>query len=136
MNFSGGDLTPIEPPNSIFSTEHRRWQNERNNKDCNNELLLKVIKNEMSYKQLPSKILLMTSKIYNIKNLFDEFSKDKKISKILQECGSYTYLKNLNTVIFTIHENADETYMPSFLQLLINNDVCIEFDQSVEAVGE
>ncbi|SBT73859.1 conserved Plasmodium protein, unknown function [Plasmodium ovale] len=131
MSFSESNLTPIEPSVGKLTNEGGKWENEKRDNGCNNHQVLKIIKNEMCYKDLPSKSLLMTSKVSNIKELFDEFFEDKELSKMINDCGNYVYLKYLKTVIFTINENVDMVYLQNFLQLLVNNDVCIEFNQDV-----
>ncbi|ANQ08697.1 Uncharacterized protein PCOAH_00031030 [Plasmodium coatneyi] len=125
MTSPGYNLTPAHS----ITPEQTQWEVEQNNSGCNNQVLLKIIKNEMSFEQLPSNSLLMTSKIYNINELFLNLLEDKKLSKIVKACGDYIYLKNLRMVIFTIKENVNMDFLRSFFRVLINNDVCVEFDQ-------
>ncbi|CRH00595.1 conserved Plasmodium protein, unknown function [Plasmodium relictum] len=134
-NFSGTNLTSIKYALNKIMIEENKWKNKRDNKTCINQLILKIVKNEIGYKELPSKSLLMTSKLYNIKKLFDDLSEDEKLSKIIGACGNYVYLKYIETIIFTLHENVQTVNLKNFLQLLISKDVCIEFNQdSVEFV--
>ncbi|CAG9475056.1 conserved Plasmodium protein, unknown function [Plasmodium vivax] len=125
MASPGHSLTPAHsmPP------EQTQWEREQNNSGCNNPVLLKIVKNEMSFEQLPSSSLLMTSKTHNINELFVNFLGDKKMSEIVKACGDYIYLKNLRMVIFTIKENVDINFLRSFFRVLINSDVCVEFNQ-------
>lgn len=51
------------------------------------------------------------------------------MSEIVKACGDYIYLKNLRMVIFTIKENVDINFLRSFFRVLINSDVCVEFNQ-------
>ncbi|GAW81481.1 hypothetical protein, conserved [Plasmodium gonderi] len=127
MTLQGFNLTTTNLlPNGQIKLE----RGEKNHNGCNNQLLLKIIKNEMSHEKLPSHSLLMTSKIYDIKELFQNFFEDKELSKIVKECGEYTYLKHLKMVIFTINENVNIQHLQRFFGILINNDICVEFNQS------
>lgn len=112
-----------------MTPEQIDWEREQNNSGCKNQVLLKIIKNEMSFEQLPSNNLLMTSKIYNINEFFVNLLGDNKLKKIVEACGDYIYLKNLRMVIFTIKENVNMDFLRNFFRVLINNDVCVEFDQ-------
>lgn len=125
MTYPGYNLTPAHsmPP------EQTQWEGEQNDSGCNNQVLLKIIKNEMSFEKLPSNSLLMTSKLYDINELFVNFLGDKELSKIVKACGDYIYLKNLRMVIFNIKENVNMDFLRSLFRVLINNDVCVEFNQ-------
>ncbi|KJP88840.1 hypothetical protein AK88_01530 [Plasmodium fragile] len=125
MTSPGYNLTP----GHSMSPQQTLWEREQNNGGCNNQVLLKIIKNEMSFEQLPSNSLLMTSKIYNINDLFLNFLEDKKLRQIVKACGDYVYLKNLQMVIFTIKDNVNMDFLRSFFRVLINSDVCVEFNQ-------
>ncbi|GAB66992.1 hypothetical protein PCYB_103420 [Plasmodium cynomolgi strain B] len=126
MTSPGYNLTPAHS----MHTEQTQWEREQNNSGCNNQVLLKIIKNEISFEQLPSNSLLMTSKIYNINELFVNFLEDKKLSKIVKACGDYIYLKNLQMVIFTIKENVNRDFLRIFFRVLINSDVYMRKESS------
>ncbi|CRG97850.1 conserved Plasmodium protein, unknown function [Plasmodium gallinaceum] len=129
--FSGANFTSVKPIFNKIMIEENNWKNNKDNNVCSNKLILKIIRSEIGYNEFPSKSLLMTSRLNNIKRLFDDFSKDKNLSKMIEDCGNYVYLKYVKTIIFNLNENVQILNLKKFLQLLINKDVCIEFNSDV-----
>ncbi|SOV11593.1 conserved Plasmodium protein, unknown function [Plasmodium sp. gorilla clade G2] len=126
----GSQVTPAEPMLNSNSALVNRKINRRKMKNCNNNDLLKVLKMETTYKELPARNLLMSSK-NDISQLFDYINKNEELSKLMNSCGTYVYLKYLGVVIFSIKENVHISDLSEFIQYLLNKNVCIEFNQNV-----
>ncbi|ETB56902.1 hypothetical protein, variant [Plasmodium yoelii 17X] len=121
----------IKPSNNVSERGETKGENIQYVDKCVSSIIFDIINSNISIKDLPSYILLMTSKKNNIKNIFDKIIYDQDLSIIVKESGSYIYLNYLKTVIFTINENTNIKYLKRILKVLIDNDVCIEFDQRV-----
>ncbi|KYO02270.1 hypothetical protein PGSY75_0507400 [Plasmodium gaboni] len=126
----GSQVTPAEPMLNSNSALVNRKINRRKMKNCNNNDLLKVLKMETTYKELPARNLLMSSK-NDISQLFDYINKNEELSKLMNSCGTYVYLKYLGVVIFSIKENVHISDLSEFIQYLLNKNVYIEFNQNV-----
>ncbi|SOV21280.1 conserved Plasmodium protein, unknown function [Plasmodium sp. DRC-Itaito] len=126
----GSQVTPAEPMLNSNSALVNRKINRRKMKNCNNNDLLKVLKMETTYKELPARNLLMSSK-NDINQLFDYINKNEELSKLMNSCGTYVYLKYLGVVIFSIKENVHISDLSEFIQYLLNKNVYIEFNQNV-----
>ncbi|WBY58453.1 subtilisin propeptide-like protein [Plasmodium yoelii yoelii] len=121
----------IKPSNNVSERGETKGENIQYVDKCVSSIIFDIINSNISIKDLPSYILLITSKKNNIKNIFDKIIYDQDLSIIVKESGSYIYLNYLKTVIFTINENTNIKYLKRILKVLIDNDVCIEFDQRV-----
>ncbi|SCM22096.1 conserved Plasmodium protein, unknown function [Plasmodium chabaudi chabaudi] len=132
MNSSQSNLYFTNPSNNMPTYGKTKEENTQYDGKCVNSIILDIINSNISIKDLPSYSLLITSKKNNIKNIFDKIILDQDLSIIIKESGSYIYLNYLKTVIFTINENTNIKYLKRILKVLIDNDVCIEFDQRVE----
>ncbi|ETB56901.1 hypothetical protein YYC_05264 [Plasmodium yoelii 17X] len=131
MNSLQFNFNFIKPSNNVSERGETKGENIQYVDKCVSSIIFDIINSNISIKDLPSYILLMTSKKNNIKNIFDKIIYDQDLSIIVKESGSYIYLNYLKTVIFTINENTNIKYLKRILKVLIDNDVCIEFDQRV-----
>ncbi|CDU18775.1 conserved Plasmodium protein, unknown function [Plasmodium yoelii] len=131
MNSLQFNFNFIKPSNNVSERGETKGENIQYVDKCVSSIIFDIINSNISIKDLPSYILLITSKKNNIKNIFDKIIYDQDLSIIVKESGSYIYLNYLKTVIFTINENTNIKYLKRILKVLIDNDVCIEFDQRV-----
>lgn len=130
MNSLQFNFNFINPTNNVSDRRgEAKGENTQYGDTCVNSIILDIINSNISIKDLPSYILLITSKKNNIKNIFDKIIYDQDLSIIVKKSGSYIYLNYLKTVIFTINENTNIKYLKRILKVLIDNGVCIEFDQ-------
>ncbi|KOB85094.1 hypothetical protein PFDG_00455 [Plasmodium falciparum Dd2] len=120
--FSNVHLTPAGTVLNSNSALISRRINRRKMKNCNNNDLLKVLKMETTYNELPAHNLLMSSK-NDINKLFDYINKNEELSKLMNSCGTYVYLKYLGVVIFSIKENVQISHLSEFIQYLLNKNV-------------
>lgn len=98
-----------------------------------NDFLNDSIAYEVTIADLPSNQLLIISPEKNVNTVFGEFLKDKSKAKLIDSCGVYVYLSDLEILLFTINTDIDLKNLKKFIKLLLNHGMEVEFDEDIIA---